>query len=91
MADTQEFADFRFPRSKFEPDCLAELLEVAPSTVALEGDTVLVRHCWTERRMTPLNLYLERAGEGQVLAALEDYGLAIKQLAAANIFLVTCC
>ncbi|HBM66952.1 MAG TPA: bifunctional isocitrate dehydrogenase kinase/phosphatase, partial [Pseudomonas sp.] len=52
MADTQEFADFRFPRSKFEPDCLAELLEVAPSTVALEGDTVLIRHCWTERRMT---------------------------------------
>ncbi|MNE04492.1 Isocitrate dehydrogenase kinase/phosphatase [compost metagenome] len=86
MADTQEFADFRFPRSKFEPDCLAELLEVAPSTVALEGDTVLIRHCWTERRMTPLNLYLEHATEGQVLEALEDYGLAIKQLAAANIF-----
>ena len=86
MADTQEFADFRFPRGKFEPECLAELLEVAPSTVALEGDTVLVRHCWTERRMTPLNLYLEHASEGQVLEALEDYGLAIKQLAAANIF-----
>lgn len=86
MADTQEFADFRFPRSKFEPECLAELLEVAPSTVALEGDTVLIRHCWTERRMTPLNLYLEHASEGQVLEALEDYGLAIKQLAAANIF-----
>ncbi|MGY4526233.1 bifunctional isocitrate dehydrogenase kinase/phosphatase [Pseudomonas sp. TE21394] len=86
MADTQEFADFRFPRSKFEPECLAELLEVAPSTVALEGDTVLIRHCWTERRMTPLNLYLEQASEAQVLEALEDYGLAIKQLAAANIF-----
>ncbi|MGK8289207.1 bifunctional isocitrate dehydrogenase kinase/phosphatase [Pseudomonas putida] len=86
MADTQEFADFRFPRTKFEPECLAELLEVAPSTVAVEGDTVLIRHCWTERRMTPLNLYLEQASEGQVLEALEDYGLAIKQLAAANIF-----
>ncbi|MFB4392245.1 MULTISPECIES: bifunctional isocitrate dehydrogenase kinase/phosphatase [unclassified Pseudomonas] len=86
MADTQEFADFRFPRAKFDPECLAELLEVAPSTVALEGDTVLVRHCWTERRMTPLNLYLEQASEAQVLEALEDYGLAIKQLAAANIF-----
>jgi len=86
MADTQEFADFRFPRAKFDPDCLAELLEVAPSTVALEGDTVLIRHCWTERRMTPLNLYLEQASEAQVLEALEDYGLAIKQLAAANIF-----
>ncbi|MBZ3664362.1 bifunctional isocitrate dehydrogenase kinase/phosphatase [Pseudomonas monteilii] len=86
LADTQEFADFRFPRDKFEPECLAELLEVAPSTVALEGDTVLIRHCWTERRMTPLNLYLEHASEGQVHEALEDYGLAIKQLAAANIF-----
>lgn len=86
MADTQEFADFRFPKSKFEPECLAELLEVAPSTVAVEGDTVLVRHCWTERRMTPLNLYVENASEAQVREALDDYGLAIKQLAAANIF-----
>ncbi|AZF38667.1 Isocitrate dehydrogenase phosphatase/kinase [Pseudomonas sp. R4-39-08] len=86
MADTQEFADFRFPLSKFEPDCLAELLEVAASTVEVEGDTVLIRHCWTERRMTPLNLYLENANPAQVREALEDYGLAIKQLAAANIF-----
>ncbi|AZF59468.1 bifunctional isocitrate dehydrogenase kinase/phosphatase [Pseudomonas sp. R11-23-07] len=86
MADTQEFADFRFPLSKFEPDCLAELLEVAAGTVEVEGDTVLIRHCWTERRMTPLNLYLENANPAQVREALEDYGLAIKQLAAANIF-----
>ncbi|WP_339436430.1 bifunctional isocitrate dehydrogenase kinase/phosphatase [Pseudomonas sp. EL_65y_Pfl1_R32] len=86
MADTQEFADFRFPLSKFEPECLAELLEVAAGTVEVEGDTVLIRHCWTERRMTPLNLYLENANAAQVREALEDYGLAIKQLAAANIF-----
>ncbi|AZF06694.1 bifunctional isocitrate dehydrogenase kinase/phosphatase [Pseudomonas sp. R5-89-07] len=86
MADTQEFADFRFPLSKFEPDCLAELLEVAAGTVEVEGGTVLIRHCWTERRMTPLNLYLENANPAQVREALEDYGLAIKQLAAANIF-----
>lgn len=86
MADTQEFADFRFPKEKFDPECLAELLEVAPSTVEVQGDTVLVRHCWTERRMTPLNLYLEHASEQQVHEVLEDYGLAIKQLAAANIF-----
>lgn len=86
MADTQEFADFRFPLSKFEPDCLAELLEVAAGTVEVEGDSVLIRHCWTERRMTPLNLFLDNANDAQVREALEDYGLAIKQLAAANIF-----
>ena len=86
MADTQEFADFRFPLSKFEPECLAELLDVAAGTVEVEGETVLIRHCWTERRMTPLNLYLENSNPAQVREALEDYGLAIKQLAAANIF-----
>ncbi|MEO4046359.1 bifunctional isocitrate dehydrogenase kinase/phosphatase [Pseudomonas sp. CAU 1711] len=87
MADTQEFSDFRFPVAKFDPECLEELLEVAPSTVQIEnGNTVLIRHCWTERRMTPLNIYLEHANEAQVREALEDYGLAIKQLAAANIF-----
>lgn len=87
MADTQEFADFRFPVARFEPACLAELLLVAPLTVQLEGDeTVLIRHCWTERRMIPLNLYLEQASPAQTLEVLDDYGLAIKQLAAANIF-----
>ena len=86
LADTQQFADFRFPVAKFEPECLAELLQVAPSTVVMEGDVVLIRHCWTERRMTPLNIYLEHATPAQVEEALKDYGLAIKQLAAANIF-----
>lgn len=86
MADTQDFADFRFPKESFEPECLDELLEVAPSTVVLEGDTVLIRHCWTERRMTPLNIYLESASEAQTHEALLDYGQAIKELAASNIF-----
>ncbi|SFM53543.1 bifunctional isocitrate dehydrogenase kinase/phosphatase [Halopseudomonas yangmingensis] len=86
MADTQEFADFRFPRDRFEPECLAELLEVAASTVVEEGDTILIRHCWTERRMIPLNIYLETASETQTREALQDYGQAIKELAAANIF-----
>ncbi|HCL40520.1 MAG TPA: bifunctional isocitrate dehydrogenase kinase/phosphatase, partial [Pseudomonas sp.] len=86
MADTQEFADFRFPRDRFDPECLRELLEVAPSTVIEEGDSILIRHCWTERRMTPLNIYLEHASETQTHDALLDYGKAIKELAAANIF-----
>ncbi|MCY1418999.1 Isocitrate dehydrogenase kinase/phosphatase [compost metagenome] len=47
---------------------------------------VRIRHCWTERRMIPLNMYLETASEAQTREALYDYGMAIKQLAAANIF-----
>lgn len=87
MADTQEFSDLRFPVDKFDPECLEELLEVAPSTVEIQGDEVLVRHCWTERRMIPLNIYLDNAvTDQQIRHALDDYGWAIKQLAAANIF-----
>ncbi|HDY97881.1 MAG TPA: bifunctional isocitrate dehydrogenase kinase/phosphatase [Pseudomonas sabulinigri] len=86
LADTQEFADFRFPRDRFDPECLRELLEVAPTTVVEEGDVILIRHCWTERRMTPLNIYLENASESQTEDALFDYGKSIKELAAANIF-----
>ena len=86
MADTQEFADFRFPLSKFDPACLEELLEVAPSTVSVEGDTVLIRHCWTERRMTPLNLYLENADDETLEHAVREYGNAIREMAIANIF-----
>jgi len=86
LADTQEFADFRFPVVKFDSECLRELLDVAPSTVEVQGDEVLIRHSWTERRMIPLNIYLDTANEQQVNDALEEYGLAIKQLAAANIF-----
>ena len=36
--------------------------------------------------MTPLNLYLHDATDEQVLAVMDEYGNAIKQLAAANIF-----
>jgi isocitrate dehydrogenase kinase/phosphatase len=86
MADTQEFSNFIARQDHFDPDCLAHLLEVAPSTVALKGDKVIIRHCYTERLMTPLNLYLKDCDEAEQLTILKDYGNAIKQLAAANIF-----
>ncbi|UYG07349.1 bifunctional isocitrate dehydrogenase kinase/phosphatase [Halomonas sp. M4R1S46] len=86
MADTQEFSNFIARQDHFDPECLAHLLEVAPSTVYLRGDKVIIEHCYTERMMTPLNLYLQDCDEAETRAVLKDYGNAIKQLAAANIF-----
>ena len=86
MADTQEFSNFIARQDHFDPDCLAHLLEVAPSTVTLRDDKVIIKHCYTERMMTPLNLYLEQCDEQETRAVLKDYGNAIKQMAAANIF-----
>lgn len=86
MADTQEFSNFIARRDHFAPECLDHLLEVAPSTVSLRDDKVVIKHCYVERMMTPLNLYLEQCDAAETRAVLKDYGNAIKQLAAANIF-----
>ncbi|GAB2792561.1 bifunctional isocitrate dehydrogenase kinase/phosphatase [Halomonas shantousis] len=86
LADTQEFSNFVTRADHFDPDCLAELLEVAPSNVELKGDKVIIHHCYTERMMTPLNLYLEQCDARERRTVINDYGNAIKQLAAANIF-----
>ena len=86
LIDAQEFEYLTFEREQFEPDCLEELLEVASETVELQGDQVVVKHLYTERRLTPLNLYVEQVSQAKVEAAVIDYGHAIRELAAANIF-----
>jgi len=52
----------------------------------VEGDRVVVRHLYTERRVIPLNLFLRQADEAAAQEAVIDYGNAIKDLAAADIF-----
>ncbi|MEH0157625.1 isocitrate dehydrogenase kinase/phosphatase-domain containing protein [Limibacter armeniacum] len=86
MADTHEFEHFVFSKDRFSEELLTELLHVAPSIVDIEGDKVIIRHLYTERRMIPLNLYLETASPENAREAIGEYGNAIKQLAAANIF-----
>ena len=86
MADSYLFEKLALPRDRFGEACLAELLETAPSKVELLGDCVLLSHVYIEKKMTPLNLYLQTASEAMAQKALRDYGRAIKQLAAANIF-----
>ena len=86
MADTLEYSDVAFPRQRFSVELLDELMRKAPSMVSEEDDTIVINHCYIERRMTPLNLYLPRASAEDRRHVLGEYGLAIKQLAAANIF-----
>jgi isocitrate dehydrogenase kinase/phosphatase len=86
LADAQEFEHLEFPRRCFPADLLAYLLDVAGSTVRVEDDRVIVRHLYTERRVTPLNLFLRDADGPAAHDAILDYGNAIKDLAAADIF-----
>ncbi len=86
MADTQEFTNFVFPRNRFSDELLDELLAVAASSIVLQEDRVIIKHLYMERLMVPLNLYLEQQDDEGKMQALDEYGNAIKQLAAANIF-----
>ena len=86
MADTQEYRNFTFDRHRFSDELLEELLKVAPSIVKVTEKEILIKHLYIERRMIPFNLYIEQANDDDLRHAVDEYGKAIKQLAAANIF-----
>ena len=86
MADSYLFEKLALPLNRFDPACLTELRETAASKVEVTEDCVLISHVYVEKKMTPLNIYIEESGEADAQKALRDYGRAIKQLAAANIF-----
>ena len=86
MADTLEYTDVAFPRARFDPELIEELEREVPSLLEQEGDTLILKHLYIERRMTPLNIYLDRADDQQVRHAVHEYGNAIKELASVNIF-----
>jgi isocitrate dehydrogenase kinase/phosphatase len=86
LIEAHEFEHLRIARDRFDPALLADLLRDASSMVRLESDDVVIAHAYVERRIRPLNLFLFEADEAAVAAAGRDYGQAIKDLAASNIF-----
>lgn len=86
MADTQEFENFAIEEKRISPALLALLEQEVPEKLQRHGEMLTISHLYMERRMTPLNLWLEQASAQQRREAIEEYGNAVKQLAAANIF-----
>ncbi|HQR98814.1 MULTISPECIES: bifunctional isocitrate dehydrogenase kinase/phosphatase [unclassified Polaromonas] len=101
MADTQEYSEVAFPRERFDDELIAEIEKFAPSQLEIsdrDGDgniEVIIKHVYIERRMIPLNIYLqeafdtgvdEPAAKAQIERAVVEYGNAIKDMVAANIF-----
>lgn len=86
LVDAQEFHWLRLPRAQFAAALLEELLTSCSESAVLDGDDVVIAHCYVERRLRPLNLYLREAERESVQRAILDYGQAIRDLAASNIF-----
>ena len=86
LVDAQEFRYLRIPLRLIEPDLRDELLQQCADVIAVDGDDLLVKHCYIERRLRPLNLYARENAYDVALPAVLDYGQAIKDLARSNIF-----
>jgi isocitrate dehydrogenase kinase/phosphatase len=90
MADTLEYSLVALPLERFDPELLEELERECGSIIESDGDELVIGHVYIERRMQPLNLYVDECRRGDdeeaLRWALRDYGQAIKELAGAGIF-----
>jgi len=86
LVDAQEFEHMRFDRRRFDDRLLDDLTTLASETVAVEGDRVVIRHLYTERRLVPLDLFLKTASPEAARQAVVDYGQVLRDLAATDIF-----
>lgn len=89
MADTLEFSDVALPLARFSPELLHELKDSCASSLEYDegkSDILIIKHLYIERRLTPLNLYLDNATDEQIEAVVHEYGCAIYEMSQANIF-----
>jgi len=86
LIDTQEFINLKFPVNRFSKELTKELLENASLSVRKEEDNIILKHVYIERRVRPLNLYINENPFDESVRAIIDYGEAIKDLAKTNIF-----
>jgi isocitrate dehydrogenase kinase/phosphatase len=87
LADAQQYERLELPRERFSPEVLEDLLDnAAHTTRLLDDDTVVIEHLYTERRVRPLDLYLDEVEPGEARRVTLEFGQAIKDLAAASIF-----
>jgi isocitrate dehydrogenase kinase/phosphatase len=86
LVDAQEFEHLKFSRSRFSNELIDRLQHNATQNVKVGHDQVVVKHAYIERRVIPLNIYLNKVDKARARTAVMDYGNAIKDLAASNIF-----
>ena len=86
MIDVAAFRHLAFAIDDFSEEVLDELRREAARTVRFEGRRVIFDHLYMERRVRPLDLFLPETTPSRAAHAVIDYGLAIKEMAAINIF-----
>ncbi|WP_407970924.1 bifunctional isocitrate dehydrogenase kinase/phosphatase [Burkholderia pyrrocinia] len=86
MADTLEYSSVALPLARLDHALVRELEKEVPSLLEYEDDNLVIKHLYIERRMTPLNLYLQNGTDADIEHGVKEYGNAVKELMKANIF-----
>lgn len=86
LVDAQEFRRLSFDVARFDPQLREALLEKCSRNCSVQGDQLSIEHLYIERRLIPLDLYLLDAPAPEAARAVVDYGQALRDLAASNIF-----
>jgi isocitrate dehydrogenase kinase/phosphatase len=86
LADTLEYSSVALPVARLDEALVSELQKLAPSMLEYEGENLVIRHLYIERRMVPLNLWLQNGSDTEVEHGIREYGNAVKDLMRANIF-----
>lgn len=86
LVDVQTFENLELEECCFTPELLAEIQREAARSATVQDGRVILHHAYVERRVTPLDVYLQEADADAAEAAIYDYGRAIKDLARINVF-----
>ena len=84
--DAQSFEYLKFETCCFSEELLEELRQHATGTVDIGPDYLIISHAYVQRRVTPLDIYLQKASPEDARRVTIDFGNAIRELALSNIF-----
>ena len=88
MLDAWLYRNLSFPKSAFDDRVLDELLASAPNSFRLDGDNVILKHVYAQRKVQPLNTFFEETRDRELRErAIDSLGGFIKDLARMGFFL----
>jgi isocitrate dehydrogenase kinase/phosphatase len=91
MLDAWLYRNLDFPRRHFDNGVLQELLASAPNSVRIEGDRIILKHVYAQRRVQPLNEFFEESRDRALReGAIDALGTFIKDLAGMGLFIGDC-
>ncbi len=86
LVDSHEFRNLHFDLDRFSPELLEELKRTIPSKLSIEGNRLTISHLYIEKKLIPLDIYLNKVEVNAQKHIMQDYAQAIKELARVNIF-----